>query len=340
MTHEEFHKKVLALTPAEKKLKAGEFSEVEFVRQAFINATQNAAGYYYLSNSKMSIAPENHQLRLPINYSTNGSSLRLLIHTRFSRIPFSYTEFIGVHYVYSGKMKLYFPDGEELLLTRGQLILINTNVVSAFEMDTEEDIVFGIQIQTDYIKKELLYGISNRGPIADFLIKSLLGEQTEFTYNIFDFSNMPRMNSLLIDLFCEYLDPDICGNELVDDYMHIFFILLIRTSKDRIMFPYDNNIIEMLKFIEDNSRNCSLQSLSNAFNFTPKYISALLKAKTDHSFSELLVQAKMKSICYLLKNTEKSIREITEICGYSNQTFFYQKFQELYHMTPKEYRAK
>ena len=40
-----------------------------------------------------------------------------------------------------------------------------------------------------------------------------------------------------------------------------------------------------------------------------------------------------------LKNTNYSIQEISEKVGFSNQTFFYKKFFEIYKSTPKEFRT-
>lgn len=340
MTQEEFKEKVLALTPTEERIKSGKFSQQEFLKQVLWDARLDDRGYYYFSNRKMTVAPENYSLRFPIVYSPSENSLRLLIHTRFTKIPYCYCEFIGIHYVYSGKMISQFPGEDPFTLTKGQLIMINENVPNSFEMQSETDVIFGIQIQKDYLKKELLYGISGNNAVADFLIKSLFGDKTDFSYKIFDFSEMPRMTSLLIDLFCEYLDPSLCGKELVQDYMHIFFILLIRASGEYFTHPQDRNIIKILEFIEKNSRNCTLDLIAKEFKYNPKYVSNLLKKKTGYSFSELLIQARMKSICYFLTNTKKPVEEIAAMCGYTNQTFFYRKFKEIYHMTPHEYREK
>lgn len=338
MTQEEFRKKVLALTETEQKLKNGDYPLAKFDRQVLWGAQKDEHGYYYFSNRKMTLFPANYELRFPISYSTSGNNLRLLIHTRFTKTPFHYNEFISVNYVYSGRLKLQFTE-HEMILTKGQLVFMNSDVIHSFEMDSENDIVFGIQIQKDYMKKELLYDISGGGSVTDFLLKSILGEDTDFTYHIFNFSDDVRMHFLFEELFCEYLEPSLCGHAMVENYMRIFFILLVRASNENINDPYDNKIISILEYIEAHSRRCTLKELSGRFNFNQKYISALLKKKTGKTFSELLTQAKMKTICHLLENTDKPVREIAEMCGYSNQTFFYQKFMKLYHMTPKEYRS-
>lgn len=337
MTPEDFRKKVLALTETEEKLKNGDYPSAKFDRQVLWNAQKDGQGYYFFSNRKMTFSPADYELRFPISFAALGNRLRLLIHTRFTKVPFHYNEFISVNFVYSGRLQLQFPD-REVTLRAGQLILMNANIIHSLRMDAVEDIILSIQIQQDYMKKELLYDISGGGFVTDFLLKSILGEDTDFTYHIFDFSGDSRMRFLFEELFCEYLEPSLCSAAIVENYMHIFFILLIRSSASRINASFDNKIISILKYIEEHSRRCTLGELSERFNFHQKYISALLKEKTGKTFTEILTQAKMKEVCHLLENTEKPIKEIAEMCGYSNQTFFYRKFEEMYCMTPKKYR--
>lgn len=337
MTHQEFREKVLSLTETEEQIKAGSFPELEFMRQLLWDAEKDADGNYFFSNRKMSVSPENYRLRFPISYSAAGNEFRLIIHTRFTELPFHYNEFVSINYVYSGRLTVRFPD-KEMVLTNGMLILMNANVVHSLKMEQEEDIILGFQIQREYMNKDLLYGLNGSGPVVDFLLKSILGEKSDFTYTIFDFFSDEKMRFIFEEIFCEYLSPSLCGETLVQNYLRIFFISLIRSSSEQMSDFPDSHITKMLYYIEDHSRNCTLRSLADKFNFSPKYISSLLKEKTGKSFTQLMTDARMKLVCYLLANTDRTIQEIAVTCGYSNQSFFYRKFQECFHVTPKEYR--
>lgn len=142
-------------------------------------------------------------------------------------------------------------------------------------------------------------------------------------------------------LFCEYLDPSVCSILLIENYMRIFFLFLIRGSSDRMAeLSDDQYVISILKYLDEHSCSCSLNDLASRFNFSPKYISALLKKKTGKSFTELLTDSKMRQVRHLLRNTTLPVSKIALRCGYSNQTFFYHKFNELYHMSPARYREQ
>lgn len=340
MNHVEFREKILSLTDTELKIKSGEFTNEEFLNQVLLDAVKDENGYYFFSNQKMTKPQftDGYPLRPTLSYAGSLGKLRLIIHTRFTELPFHYDEFISINYVYSGKMIVRFTDGLELTLTRGMMILMNKNIVHSIRLTDEEDMVFGIQIQTEYMKKELLFGLEGSGIVIDFLLKSVMGEKSDFTYTLFHFDENSNINFIFEEMFCEYLDPGSCGETLIQNYMKILFIQLIRSSDQHMNNFRDSRITNILHFIEEHSRDCTLDMLANEFGFNPKYISSLLKDKTGKSFTELLTESRMKSICYLLVNTDLSIREISYSCGYSNHTFFYQKFVSMHNMSPKEYR--
>ena len=66
---------------------------------------------------------------------------------------------------------------------------------------------FLLQIQTEYIQKELLFGLEGSGIVIDFLLKSVMGKKTDFTYTLFHFDENSSMNDIFEEMFCEYLDP-------------------------------------------------------------------------------------------------------------------------------------
>lgn len=342
MNHLEFREKVLALTDTELKIKSGAFTNEEFMHQVLIDAVKDETGYYFFSNNKMTNleSADEFLLRKTFSYATNSGKLRLIIHTRFTELPFHYNEFISINYVYSGKMIVRFTDGRELTLAQGMMVLMNKGIVHSIQLTDEDDMIFGIQIQTEYMKKELLFGLEGSGIVIDFLLKSVMGEKSDFTYTLFHFDENSSMNFIFEEMFCEYLDPSSCGEALIQNYMKILFIQLIRSSDQHMNNFKDYKITGMLYFIEEHSRDCTLDMLAAEFGFNPKYISSLLKEKTGKSFMELLTESRMKSVCYLLINTDLSIRDISYACGYSNHTFFYQKFVSIHKMSPKEYRSQ
>lgn len=100
------------------------------------------------------------------------------------------------------------------------------------------------------------------------------------------------------------------------------------------------SLLDYLRYIEDNYKNCSLVKMGQTFGFNPSYLSSLLKKGTGKTFKELLQIQRLNQVALFLSNSNLPIPEVAEEVGYSSVTFFYKKFKELYHDTPFIYREK
>lgn len=301
---------------------------------------KDLAGHFFFSNETMSNLPNarKDQLHSPISHQTLNKRLRLILHSRYSHVPFHFTEFISVHFVYSGHLIIHFPE-QKIILQKGQLIFMNSDIVHSLTIESADDIIMGFQIEKDFLDEHLLHGLKGSGPIVDFLVTTMTGQSSEFTYLISGFEQDDRMRNLFEDIFCEYLEPGIASDVLVENYVRIFFTLLMRSSSNIIKTNTKANILAILSYIEDHYTNCTLQELSDIFHFNPKYLGNLLKKKTGTSFQQILENIRMRMVCYYLENSELSVRNIAQNCGYTNITFFFRRFEELYGITPAQYRT-
>ena len=65
----------------------------------------------------------------------------------------------------------------------------------------------------------------------------------------------------------------------------------------------------------------------------------MVKEGTGSAFKDLVSDGRLSRAAFLLLTTEAPISQIANQCGYSNQNFFYKKFQVRYGCTPAVYRA-
>ena len=73
-------------------------------------------------------------------------------------------------------------------------------------------------------------------------------------------------------------------------------------------------------------------------NISPKYLAETIRQvshKTPNDWINYYVILEMR---VLLKNTTKSIKEITELMNFPNQSFFGKYFKEHVGMSPSDYR--
>ncbi|WP_187644825.1 helix-turn-helix transcriptional regulator [Paenibacillus terrae] len=101
---------------------------------------------------------------------------------------------------------------------------------------------------------------------------------------------------------------------------------------------YAKTIIDILQYIEQHYRDCTLPQLGVAFNFNANYLGSLLKEQTGKTFRELVQTQRMLYAETLLSHTNQNISEIAYEVGYESLGFFYRKFKEYSGYTPSQYR--
>lgn len=73
---------------------------------------------------------------------------------------------------------------------------------------------------------------------------------------------------------------------------------------------------------------------------TPKYLSHICKTIIQHTASELINHYVIQDVKYILKRTDKSIKEITNELNFPNISFFGKYTKRHLGMSPKQYRAQ
>ena len=65
----------------------------------------------------------------------------------------------------------------------------------------------------------------------------------------------------------------------------------------------------------------------------------IIRKNTGLTYSEYILNKKLKLAINLLKNSNLSINNIIKEVGYINKSYFYKVFTNKYSMTPQEFRV-
>ena len=96
-----------------------------------------------------------------------------------------------------------------------------------------------------------------------------------------------------------------------------------------------------IDYIEENyQKDISLNELSEELNISSYYFSKLFKDETGEGFVEYLTRRRVDEAKALLKDPEKSIKEIGIACGYSDPNYFSRIFKKATGITPTEYKER
>lgn len=263
--------------------------------------------------------------------------------SRFTYLPKHTHTDMELNYVYSGSCT-YFIDGKQIDVSKGDICLLDTNVVHSSKPIGEDDIVINISMTKSFFNTSFISRLSNQGIITSFLINSLMENQSHNRYMVFRSKENENIDRLMKSLLCEYYDRSIGYDEVLDSYMIIIFTELVRIfNRDNIDNSSANgkkstNIIPMLQYIENNYDTCTLSSMAEDFGYNPNYLGNLLKGKTGKTFSKLKLEHQMKQASMLIVHSQMPIYEIAMDVGFSNLGFFYEKFRNIYGVNPQKYR--
>lgn len=104
--------------------------------------------------------------------------------------------------------------------------------------------------------------------------------------------------------------------------------------------PQTKVLYKMLFYVEQNyASDCTLKAVAKHLQYDYQYLSKLFVRLMKMSFTEYVNHYRISQACYLLKNSNQTIGEIANQCGYSNLRSFHRNFREIASRSPRTYRV-
>ncbi|WP_179032608.1 AraC family transcriptional regulator [Paenibacillus kribbensis] len=276
-----------------------------------------------------------------ISKNLENSPLLICKHNRFSYTPLHSHDFIELNYVYTGSVQINI-NGQKVTLCKGDLCILDTDVIHQILNTTENDILVNILMKKEYFTTNMLSRLASNGIISQFIVNSISEAQNYDQYIIFNTQESEQLFDAVNGLIACYFDKSFYSTDVINAYMIIIFSELLKSyKKEKSMELRRANhhyIGDVLQFIEEHYGDCSLSDVAAKFSFNTSYLSRYIKSSTGKSFVAIVQEIRLNHACALLKNTNYSIEYISQQVGYNNVTFFYQKFKETYQLTPNEFR--
>jgi two-component system response regulator YesN len=102
---------------------------------------------------------------------------------------------------------------------------------------------------------------------------------------------------------------------------------------------YSPCIARVVAHIEKNfAEDISLKTIAYDLNINAAYLGQLFKSETGQLFSAYLNKIRIENAQYLLLNTTLTLAEVSQQCGYTNISYFYNIFRKITGKTPSQYR--
>ena len=270
-----------------------------------------------------------------------GRVIDIRTHTRFIPFPKHSHNFIEILYMCEGHTFHKIDGFTEVELKAGELLFLNQ--LSSHEISEGEAKDIGINfIILPQFFDQVLPLLPRNNELAEFVMQGLNKKGIGNNYLHYQVSEVLPVQNLVENMVWNLLHRPENHRRMNEMMMATLFMQLsLHTDK---LAKYDTDIYqdvfapEILKYIEEEYKDATLEELAGEMNVALSTASKIVKKSTGMTFKELLQRKRLMQAANLLEHTKLPITEIIERVGYDNTSYFHRIFRETYQMSPKEYR--
>ncbi len=219
-------------------------------------------------------------------------------------------------------------NGQTQLLRKNSLIYFRCGEAHSITAEGENSLHFTVILKKDFFETLCRQFFLNTdfflsNPYVATELSSLLGE---------------FLNETFKSVYMHSPSP-----ELHDGTRFFFYCIMALTQLPTLSVPMDRAVDRYVDKLLANLNNYAYQDIkiSNIYREFPLAHSTLISSfrkRTGYTIAQYLGIKRMERAAILLRETEKSISDITAEIGFSSESHFIQKFKKYHGITPKEYQ--
>ena len=268
-----------------------------------------------------------------------GKLIDLRLNHRFFRAPTHSHDFIEMAYVLHGSIT-HEIEGKELVMTEGDLLLMNRNTYHAVAMCGQEDIMINFIVLPEFFERSMKLAELEDSPMQRFFMSCILEEANTPDYLLFNIKEILPLRHLVENLIWTVKNDVPYRQSTLQLTMALLLRLLqYHAGQVRSDEPEYGLIWDVQRYIDVHYCDGSLEDAAEQLHYDYRWLSHEIARKTGKTFTRLLQERRMQQAMYLLKNTDFPVGEVCARVGYANNTFFYKLFRETYGVTPKKIRG-
>lgn len=244
-----------------------------------------------------------------------------------------------IFYILEGE-RLFFFNNRNYLASKGDLILVDTNLIHMTKSVTEED--QGHNRIILYIGKGKLQELSEKFPALGLV---------RFFQDNYGVYHLNKDQQYLFMQMYEHLQTEFSKKHRNYKYaieleILSYFLKLVRDishkNQETPQFGSESKYRTAYAVADYLSENCqetiSLEDLSSHFYLSKYYICRVFKEVTGYTISEYINIHRIKKAKRYLEETDMSISSIAHALGYESITYFEKMFKTYMTISPLKYR--
>ncbi|MCD8915928.1 AraC family transcriptional regulator [Staphylococcus simulans] len=149
-------------------------------------------------------------------------------------------------------------------------------------------------------------------------------------------------NLLVVDQVSKKYAAEIDGvlnMQELHDVMHSQIIEYTEIAQKVKQYEHTPKVNKVLQYIDLNlDQPLTLQCLAEMVELSPAYLSRVFSDELGVTLSQYIIKVRIKVGRDLLVRTKMSVADIAKYVGFKDQSYFTQRFKEVYGMSPLKYR--
>jgi AraC-like DNA-binding protein len=284
-----------------------------------------------LDESRMNPYSENRQFFIR-KYSPKHEDVMLHRH-----------KYVQINYVYKGS-GFHIVNNRKIEIGKGDIFVIPPYVPHVIENEPNKDLeIFEFEFSTGFILPESADSYVDFAYLEPFIVAE---EKIKLRFNL-NAALQQAVESILWEVQEEYHSQN-------PGYMLIAKALLLKllvitgrafsseikgTETETILKKYRSAVQYAIEYLESNyTESLSLEALAGFVNYSKSHFCYLFKAVTGKTYIEYLHQLRINQAKKLLRETEKTVTDISYEVGYHTIAHFNKHFKLITGLTPSQYR--
>lgn len=278
------------------------------------------------------------------SFFRENSDTELYRHLRYLPAILHSHAFLEIVCVVEGSCTNYVQQ-QELHMKKGDICIIAPETEHAVSAFSDDCILINIILRVSTFEKAFFGVLSENDILSHFFMRTLYHSKTH-PYLYFRTGDDQELFDYVLYAYQEFLGNHQYKERFLNNIISAFFIILLRNHGSDVIVPEidtegnDENVIFILKYMQENYSTVTLSSLAEFFNYSERQIQRIIKKSTGISFSENIQKLKMKHAAQLLMDPDRSVSAVAEDLGYSDVGNFRHIFKKYYGMSPAEYRSR
>lgn len=284
--------------------------------QLFLNGEKDIDRSFYMTSSDNVI---NHD-----KFLNDGSPISMRPHTRFVHFPEHKHDYIEMVYMCSGNTN-HVLNGTPFLLLESELLIINNRVRQEILPAGKNDIAVNFIIKNEFFED-----------IAKLFTLKLPSDFLTGTKPLhFSLPEVLPVHNLIENLIWLLNTTPESYVKLCRYTLGTLFATLFSNTKDRETSPA---IDDVMSYIDKHFKDGQLKKLAKRLHYDFSWLSREIKIKTGKTYTDLVQEKRLSEACFLLRNTDMNISDISLSVGYNNISYFHRLFGKTFGMSPHKYR--